>query len=83
MNIAGWKSAIPRQCRPIRWRVPVRGSRSQPRVDLLSRLIAAALIVAVAAVAAVTLFTDRVRQAMVLRANTLARGAIHPATPRL
>jgi putative ABC transport system permease protein len=35
------------------------------------RLIAAALIVAVAAVTAVTLFTDRVRQAMVLRANTL------------
>ena len=35
------------------------------------RIIAAALIVAVAAVTAVTLFTDRVRQAMVLRANTL------------
>ena len=35
------------------------------------RLIAAALVVAVAAVTAVTLFTDRVRQAMVLRANTL------------
>ena len=32
---------------------------------------AAALVVAVAAVTAVTLFTDRVRQAMVLRANTL------------
>ncbi len=35
------------------------------------RLIAAALLVAVAAVTSVTLFTDRVRQAMVLRANTL------------
>ena len=35
------------------------------------RLIAAALVVAVAAVNAVTLFTDRLRQAMVLRANTL------------
>jgi putative ABC transport system permease protein len=35
------------------------------------RLIAAPFVVAVAAVTAVTLFTDRVRQAMVLRANTL------------
>ncbi len=34
-------------------------------------LIAAALVIAVAAVTSVTLFTDRVRQAMVLRANTL------------
>jgi len=58
------------------------------------RLIAAALIVAVATVTAVTLFTDRVRQAMVLRANTLLAadvaldsswrlGRLEPQAPRL